>query len=81
MAITHRGNSLALKAFGRFTYEPASPAITPSTLFDLASVTKIVATTPWQCCSMSAVCLILTLPSTLSSPNSRRLNQTLAATM
>jgi CubicO group peptidase (beta-lactamase class C family) len=45
MAITHRGNSLALKAFGRFTYEPASPAVTPTTLFDLASVTKIVATT------------------------------------
>lgn len=46
IAITHRGNSLALKAFGRFTYEPASPAITPNTLFDLASMTKIVATTP-----------------------------------
>jgi len=45
IAITHRGNIVALKAFGRFTYEPASPTVTPTTLFDLASVTKVVATT------------------------------------
>jgi CubicO group peptidase (beta-lactamase class C family) len=45
IAITHRGGLVALKAFGRFTYEPNSPAVTPTTLFDLASVTKVVATT------------------------------------
>ncbi|MFZ3370903.1 MAG: serine hydrolase domain-containing protein [Candidatus Sulfotelmatobacter sp.] len=45
IAITHCGGLVALKAFGRFTYEPNSPAVTPTTLFDLASVTKIVATT------------------------------------
>jgi CubicO group peptidase (beta-lactamase class C family) len=63
IAITHRGNLIALKAFGSFTYDgaedeikPGAPflasfarsgdlAVTPSTLFDLSSVTKVVATT------------------------------------
>ena len=33
-----------LKALGRFTYEPDSPAVTPDSIFDLASLTKVVAT-------------------------------------
>jgi len=45
VAITHHGNLVGLKAFGRFTYEPGSPEATTSTVFDLASVTKAVATT------------------------------------
>jgi CubicO group peptidase (beta-lactamase class C family) len=45
VAITHRGRLIALKALGRFTYEPNSPPATPTTLFDLASLTKAVATT------------------------------------
>ena len=45
VAITHQGNLVGLKAFGRFTYEPDSPAATTATIFDLASVTKVVATT------------------------------------
>ena len=32
-------------ALGRFTYEAASPAVTAETVYDLASVTKVVATT------------------------------------
>jgi CubicO group peptidase (beta-lactamase class C family) len=44
-AITHRGQLIALKAFGRFTCQPDSPEVVPSTIFDLASVTKVVATT------------------------------------
>ena len=36
---------LALDSVGRFTYSPDSPAVTPFTVFDLASVTKVVATT------------------------------------
>lgn len=39
------GEVLALDAVGRFTYDVASPRVTPSTVFDLASVTKVVATT------------------------------------
>jgi serine-type D-Ala-D-Ala carboxypeptidase len=34
-----------LKALGHFTYEPNSPEATTDTIFDLASVTKVVATT------------------------------------
>ncbi len=45
VAITHRGKLVGLKAFGRFTYEPDSPETTTATVFDLASVTKVVATT------------------------------------
>jgi serine-type D-Ala-D-Ala carboxypeptidase len=46
VAVAHKGRLVALKALGRFTYEPNAPAATPATLFDLASVTKVVATTP-----------------------------------
>jgi CubicO group peptidase (beta-lactamase class C family) len=45
VAVTYRGNLVALKAFGRFTYEANSPAATVDTIFDLASLTKVVATT------------------------------------
>ena len=46
LAVTHRGKLVALKALGHFTYEADSPAITTATIFDLASVSKVVATTP-----------------------------------
>ena len=45
VAVTHRGNLVALKAFGQFTYEANSPVATVDTVFDLASLTKVVATT------------------------------------
>jgi CubicO group peptidase (beta-lactamase class C family) len=45
VAITGQGRLVALRAFGNFTFEPESPVTSPSTLFDLASVTKVVATT------------------------------------
>ena len=32
-------------ALGRFTYEPGSPAVTAGTVYDIASLTKVVATT------------------------------------
>jgi CubicO group peptidase (beta-lactamase class C family) len=46
IAVTHRARLVALKTLGQFTYEPNSSPVTPSALFDLASLTKIVATTP-----------------------------------
>jgi serine-type D-Ala-D-Ala carboxypeptidase len=46
VAIVVQGRLVALKSFGRFTYEPESPEPRPTTLFDLASLTKVVATTP-----------------------------------
>jgi serine-type D-Ala-D-Ala carboxypeptidase len=40
------GGEVVLKdALGRFTYEPESPAVTTDTIFDVASVTKVVVTT------------------------------------
>ncbi len=45
VAITYQGRLVALKALGRFTYEADSPAVQPDTIYDLASVTKVAATT------------------------------------
>lgn len=45
VAITHAGKLIALKPLGRFTYDSASPEISTETVFDLASVSKVVATT------------------------------------
>lgn len=45
LAITHRGALVACQGFGRFTYDASSPEIQPETIFDLASVTKVLATT------------------------------------
>lgn len=45
IAITERGRLIALKAFGRFTYDEDSPQVTPTTIYDLASLSKVVATT------------------------------------
>jgi len=46
VAITAEDKVIALKAFGHFTYEADSSNVVPATLFDLASLTKVVATTP-----------------------------------
>ncbi|HEV2697826.1 MAG TPA: serine hydrolase domain-containing protein, partial [Terriglobales bacterium] len=45
VAVTHQGRLACLKAFGRFTYEPNSPQVREETVFDLASVSKVIATT------------------------------------
>jgi CubicO group peptidase (beta-lactamase class C family) len=45
VAITHQGRIAALKAFGRFTYEAGAPLVTSESVFDIASVSKVVATT------------------------------------
>jgi CubicO group peptidase (beta-lactamase class C family) len=45
VAVTHHGKLIALKAAGRLTYELSSPDATVATIFDLASVSKVVATT------------------------------------
>ncbi|MGD0366970.1 MAG: serine hydrolase domain-containing protein [Acidobacteriaceae bacterium] len=43
--VLHRGATVALDAVGRFTYEANAPAIQRETVFDLASLTKVIATT------------------------------------
>jgi serine-type D-Ala-D-Ala carboxypeptidase len=45
VAVTHEGKLIAHKGLGHFTYETTSPAITADTVYDLASVTKVIATT------------------------------------
>ena len=44
-AVTYHGKLVALKALGQFTYDPESPAVIPASIFDIASVSKVVATT------------------------------------
>lgn len=39
------GRVVALDGVGRFTYDVNSPAVSPASVYDLASVTKVVATT------------------------------------
>src|ERR1700687_1512922 len=45
VAVTHQEKLVAWKSFGRFTYDRDSSPVQPDTVFDLASVTKAVATT------------------------------------
>jgi CubicO group peptidase (beta-lactamase class C family) len=45
IAIVHGGNLVALKAFGGFTYDPNSSRVLSSSIFDIASVSKVIATT------------------------------------
>ena len=45
VAVTYQGRLVALKAFGRFTFETESAPAQPETLFDLASVSKVLGTT------------------------------------
>jgi CubicO group peptidase (beta-lactamase class C family) len=45
LAVTLRGELIAHHALGHFTYDPASPTVAADTIFDLASVSKAVATT------------------------------------
>jgi len=45
LGILHRGEIVAARAFGRHTFDSSSPAVTVETIFDLASLTKVIATT------------------------------------
>ena len=45
LAVTHQGSLVASQGFGRFTYDDDAPVVQPDTVFDLASLTKVVATT------------------------------------
>ena len=45
VAITHSGKLIALNGFGHFTYDRSSQAVGSDSIFDLASVSKVVATT------------------------------------
>ena len=46
LSVLHKGKLVALKGLGQFTYDTTAPAVEVDTIFDLASVSKVVATTP-----------------------------------
>ena len=45
VAVTRGGELVAYTGLGQFNYEPSAPAVSVSSIFDLASVTKVAATT------------------------------------
>lgn len=45
VAVVHHGKLVAQRAFGRHMFESGSPLVSPSTIFDIASVSKVMATT------------------------------------
>ena len=45
LAVTHRGALVASQGFGHFTYDEGTAQVHAETVFDLASVTKVVSTT------------------------------------
>jgi len=45
VAIAQHGKLIAHKGLGHFTYDATSPAVAAETVYDLASVTKVIATT------------------------------------
>ena len=45
IAIIENNKLISSRGFGHQTYDPSSPTITPETIYDLASVTKVAATT------------------------------------
>jgi beta-N-acetylhexosaminidase len=56
------GGELQVHAFGRQTYDAASPAVTPNTIYDAASLTKAVVTTTLVAMQVEAGRLALDLP-------------------
>src|SRR5262249_31591008 len=45
VVVVRNGSVAFTKSFGRFTYDTASPAVNGATMYDLASLTKVIATT------------------------------------
>ena len=45
ISVTYRGEIVAQKAAGHFTYDTNSPKVEPTSIYDIASLTKVVATT------------------------------------
>ena len=77
IAVTHQGKLIALKAFGHFTYESDSTKVVPETIFDLASVSKVVATATmamilWEGGFLDLEAPIVGIVPEFSSPGDRR---------
>ena len=46
IAVGRYGRLVLLKGYGTLDYSQGSPAVEPSTIYDLASLTKVLSTTP-----------------------------------
>jgi CubicO group peptidase (beta-lactamase class C family) len=83
-AVAHGGRMVAMAGVGHFTYEPESPGVTPQTIYDLASLTKPIATTTTAMLLFERGLLDLEmpvgqlLPEFLADSDSRRQQVTLA---
>ncbi len=62
LAVGHQGKVVALKAFGKMTYAPDAAPVTPATIWDMASCTKVVATTTLAAMMIEQGMLKLDLP-------------------
>ncbi len=45
LAVVRRGQLVRLRGYGRLDWDPAAPPVTPASIFDMASLTKVVGTT------------------------------------
>ena len=45
LAVVRRGQIVRLRGYGRLDHDPAAPPVTPASIFDMASLTKVLATT------------------------------------
>ena len=45
LAVTYKGELIASQGFGNFIFDPRSPEVQADTVFDVASLTKVIATT------------------------------------
>lgn len=45
LVVLHNGRTLLNRSYGHLTYDPQSDTVTPQTVYDLASLTKVAATT------------------------------------
>jgi CubicO group peptidase (beta-lactamase class C family) len=72
VSIIFRGKMVALKGLGRFTYQADSPNVTDETIFDLASVSKVVATTAMAMILYERGLLDLDMPVTTVIPEFAR---------
>lgn len=45
LAVVRRGQLVRLRGYGRLDWDPAAPPVTPASIFDLASLTKVIGTT------------------------------------
>jgi serine-type D-Ala-D-Ala carboxypeptidase len=72
VSVTFRGQTVALKALGRFTHDAGSPQVNTEAVFDLASVSKVVATTTMAMILYERGLLDLEMPVTAVLPEFAR---------